>query len=180
MRAPLMMPTSEGLRSTRDGSHPVMRVRPAEIHLRDRLSVFYRYRYLAVLAFVAVFASAAFYAYSQTPLYRATARLLIELEDERSLTMEGVGTSNASTVYQDPEPYCQTQYRILTGRELAKSVVDTLGAKRLRELGPARDAQINALASRVSVEPVRASRLVDVGFVSADRHLAAMAINTLA
>ena len=158
----------------------MMRVRPAEIHLRDRLSVFYRYRYLAVLAFVAVFAGAAFYAYSQTPLYRATARLLIELEDERSMTMEGVGTSNGSTTYQDPEPYFQTQYRILTGRELAKSVVDALGPKGLRELGASREAQINALPSRVSVEPVRASRLVDVVFVSADPHVAALAVNTLA
>ena len=158
----------------------MMRVRPAEIHLRDRLSVFYRYRYLAALAFIAVFAGAAFYAYSQTPLYRATARLLIEIEDERSLTMEGVGTSNSSNVYQDPEPYFQTQYRILTGRELAKNVVDSLGPARLREIGSSREAQIGALASHVSVEPVRASRLVDVGFVSADAHLAALAVNTLA
>src|SRR5262249_40901829 len=85
----LMMPTSDVVRAPRDAAHPMMRVRPAEIHLRDRLSIFYRYRYLAALAFVVVFAGAAFYAYSQTPLYRATARLLIELEDERSLTMEG-------------------------------------------------------------------------------------------
>jgi polysaccharide biosynthesis transport protein len=173
------MPTSDAMRSPRD-AHPTVRVRPAEIHLRDRLSVFHRYRYIAVLAFVAVFSSAAFYAYSQTPLYRASARLMIELEDERSLTMEGLSAGNNSLAYQDPEPYFQTQYRILTGRELAKHVADTLGTARLRELGPTREAQIGALPSRVSVDPVRASRLVDVGFVSADPALAALAVNALA
>ena len=75
-------------------ANPLMRVRPAELHLRDRLAVFYRYRYIAAIAFVVVFAGAACYAYSQTPLYRATARLLIEIEDERSLAMEGLTTNN--------------------------------------------------------------------------------------
>jgi len=157
-----------------------MRVRPAELHLRDRLAVFFRYRYIAAAAFVVVFAGTAFYAYSQTPLYRATARLLIELEDERSLAMEGLTTNTSANTYQDPEPYFQTQYRILTGRELARNVVDALGPERARELGSSRDAQSGALAGHVSVEPVRASRLVDVSFVSPNPTFAAEAINALA
>ncbi|MGH6692642.1 MAG: Wzz/FepE/Etk N-terminal domain-containing protein, partial [Gammaproteobacteria bacterium] len=100
-----------------------MRPRPAEIHLRDRLSVFHRYRYVAALAFLVVLAAAAFRAYSQTPMYRASARLLIDLEDERSLAMEGVSTTSSTAYMQDPEPYFQTQYRILTGRDLARRVV---------------------------------------------------------
>jgi capsular exopolysaccharide synthesis family protein len=161
-------------------ANPLMRVRPAELHLRDRLAVFFRYRYIAAAAFVVVFTGAACYAYSQTPLYRATARLLIELEDERSLAMESLTATSSANTYQDPEPYFQTQYRILTGRELAKHVVDALGAQQARPLGPSRDAQIAALAGRVSVEPVRASRLVDVSFVSPDPKFATLAINTLA
>jgi succinoglycan biosynthesis transport protein ExoP len=171
---------SDMLRAQRSGGNPMMQARPAEIHLRDRLAVFSRYRYVAVLAFIVVFAGAAFYAYSQIPLYRATARLLIEIEDERSLTMEGVSTQNNSNSYQDPEPYFQTQYRILTGRELARHVVDALGAARVRDLGASSEAQASALAGRVSVDPVRASRLVDVGFVSPDPKFAALAVNTLA
>src|SRR5262245_7490022 len=171
---------SDMLRGQRSGANPMMQVRPAEIHLRDRLAIFSRYRYVALLSFLVVFAGAAFYAYSQTRLYRATARLLIELEDERSLTMEGLSTQNNSNTYQDPEPYFQTQYRILTGRDLARHVVDALGAARARDLGAAPEAQASALASHVSVDPVRASRLVDVGFVSADPKFAALAVNALA
>jgi capsular exopolysaccharide synthesis family protein len=160
-------------------ANPLNRARPAEIHLRDRLSVFYRYRYVAVLAFLVVLIAAGLRAYSQTPMYRASVRLLIDLEDERSLAMEGVSTSTTNPAYlQDPEPYFQTQYRILTGRDLARRVVERLNHNGAGS--PADDGQVGDFAGRVSVEPVRASRLVDVVFVSPDPATAATSANTLA
>ena len=154
-----------------------MRAHSAEIHLRDRLSVFYRYRYIALLAFLVVVGAAGLRAYSQTPLYRAGVRLQIDLEDERSLTMEGVGTANNSNYMQDPEPYFQTQYRILTGRDLARRVVARMADGPVSAVD---DRQVGEFTSRISVEPVRASRLVDVLFVSPDAALAARSANTLA
>jgi capsular exopolysaccharide synthesis family protein len=160
-------------------ANPLNRARSAEIHLRDRLSVFYRYRYVAVLAFLVVLIAAGLRAYSQTPMYRASVRLLIDLEDERSLAMEGVSTSTTNPSYlQDPEPYFQTQYRILTGRDLARRVVERLNLA--TGAPPADEGQAGSFASRVSVEPVRASRLVDVVFVSPDPALAATSANMLA
>jgi len=169
------MQTTEPQRLLRDAGAPLVRARSAEIHLRDRLSVFYRYRYLAMLAFLVVLGGAGLRAYSQTPLFRASVRLQIDLEDERSLTMEGVSTSNNSNYMQDPEPYFQTQYRILTGRDLARRVVT-----RIKGAEAVTDAAIGDFASHISVEPVRASRLVDVVFVSPDAALAANSANMLA
>ena len=176
------MHTSEQQRLMRDPSGPLVRTRPSEIHLRDRLSVFYRYRYVAGLTFLAVLAGVAFQTYSKTPLYRASARLLIDLEDERSLALEGVSTTTTASAYaQDPEPYFQTQYRILTGRDLGRRVVERMdratGATSARAVN---DGRANDFISHVSVEPVRASRLVDVVFVSPDRGLAAQSVNILA
>src|SRR5262245_20568999 len=168
------MQTTEPQRLLRDAGVPAVRPHAPEIHLRDRLSVFYRYRFVAAVAFLIILGIAGVRAYSQTPLYRATVRLLIELEDERSLTMEGVSTSNNSG-YVDPEPYFQTQYRILTGRELARRVVIKIKGR-----DEVTDGAVSDFAAHVAVEPVRASRLVDVGFVSADPVLAAMSANTLA
>src|SRR6185503_530725 len=146
------MQTTDPQRLLRDAGGPLVRPRPAEIHLRDRLSVFYRYRYIALLAFVVVLSVAGLRAYSQTPLYRSNVRLQIDLEDERSLTMEGVSTANNSNYMQDPEPYFQTQYRILTGRDLARRVLTKFN-------GPdaVTDSQIGDFTGHVSVEPVRAS-----------------------
>ncbi len=59
-------------------------------------------------------------------MYRAGARILLELEDEHSLAVEGVGSTQNTEYALDPEPYFQTQYRILTGRDLALSAVHGL------------------------------------------------------
>src|SRR4030095_1706688 len=95
-----------------------------------------------------------------------------ELEDERSLAVEGVGPTRALEYYQDPEPYFQTQYRILTGRELAQRV-----AGRLAKTRP--DVTADAVCPRVACEPVRASHLVDVLFVAAAPDIAAETANAL-
>ena len=202
--------------------HPALAAgaqRSADTHLLDKLRALLRYKWPAAAAFVLVVAAAALQAYSRTPLYRASARLLIELEDERSLAMEGVGGASKTSEYTyDPEPYFQTQYRILTGRELAERVLRTLdlrtlpdlngsepprrgiarvvagvrgtasawlrqltgGPAQVRSAPPSREGLIGQFSSRVSVEPVRASRLVDVSFVSSDPQTAAKAINALA
>ena len=192
--------------------HPALTLasgRSAETHLLDKMRALLRYKWQAAAALVAVIALASMRAYSQTPLYRATARLLIELEDARSLAMEGVGTAPKTSEYTyDPEPYFQTQYRILTGRELAERVVKTLDLRSMPDLDgaapprrgvarvidavrsltgrveseatpPTREAAIAIFSSRIAVEPVRASRLVDVSFVSSDPGTAARAINAL-
>ena len=202
--------------------HPALAAgvpRSADTHLLDKLRALLRYKWPAAGLFVLVVAAAAVQAYSRTPQYRATARLLIELEDERSLAMEGVSSAPKTSEYTyDPEPYFQTQYRILTGRELAERVLRTLDVRALPELNgaeaprrgvarvvhglrdtargwvraltggtappppalPSHDALVARFSSRVSVEPVRSSRLVDVSFVSSDPGTAAKAINTLA
>ena len=166
------MPTNDSLTPTRYEPRSLTTVKPAEVHLLDRAQAIYRYRYIATAAFVAVLVGSTLYTYWQTPLYRASVRLLIELEDERSLAVEGVGPTRALEYYQDPEPYFQTQYRILTGRELAQHV-----AGRLAKTRP--DVTADAVLSRVSVEPVRASHLVDVSFVAAAPDIAAETANAL-
>jgi len=201
--------------------HPALAAaatRSADAHLLDKLRALLRFKWPAAGVFVLVVAAAALQAYSRTPLYRATARLLIELEDERSLAMEGVGSAPKASEYTyDPEPYFQTQYRILTGRELAERALQALDLRTLPDLNgsepprrgvarvvatvrstasawlgpltgpapvrsapPSRESLIAQFSSRVSVEPVRASRLVDVSFVAADPETAAKAINALA
>ena len=193
--------------------------RTPDVHLLDRLRALLRYRWIAVSVFAVVLIGAAVHTYSETPLYRAGARILIELEDERSLAVEGVGSVANSEYSLDPEPYFQTQYRILTGRELARRAVNRLDRRMMPEfdgsappskgvwwlrdrlrafagrqwrwlrgvpepLPPAPGALADESAAdfitlRVSVVPVKASRLVDVYFVSAEARTAAVVANAL-
>ncbi|HEX6240123.1 MAG TPA: polysaccharide biosynthesis tyrosine autokinase, partial [Polyangiales bacterium] len=105
---------------------------------------------------------------------------MIEIEDDETTALAGVlGGENA----RDPEPFYQTQFRILTGRELARRTVSRLDLGTHPEFaGLAGDqaALVSAFIGRVSADPIKSSRLVDVGFVSADPELSARAANQLA
>ncbi|HKB11803.1 MAG TPA: polysaccharide biosynthesis tyrosine autokinase [Vicinamibacterales bacterium] len=89
----------------------------------DRLAVLYRYRRICVTTFVLVTAALTIQGYSTTQMFQAQARLLIE--DERSTAVPGL-QNDQNTYYEDPEPYYQTQYKILKGRDLTRRVVRKL------------------------------------------------------
>ncbi|HJZ74576.1 MAG TPA: polysaccharide biosynthesis tyrosine autokinase [Vicinamibacterales bacterium] len=95
----------------------------SDVHLLDRLAVLYRYRRICVTTFVLVTAALTIQGYSTTQMYQAQARLLIE--DERSTAVPGL-QNDQNTYYEDPEPYYQTQYKILKGRDLTRRVVRKL------------------------------------------------------
>jgi capsular exopolysaccharide synthesis family protein len=101
------------------GSAPHYTPEP-DVHLLDRLAVIYRYRTICAATFVLVSAALIIQGYSTVQMYQAQARLLIE--DERSTAVPGL-QNDANTYYEDPEPYYQTQYKILKGRDLTRRVV---------------------------------------------------------
>ncbi|HMB82105.1 MAG TPA: polysaccharide biosynthesis tyrosine autokinase [Vicinamibacterales bacterium] len=94
-----------------------------EVHLLDRLAVLYRYRRLCVTVFILVTAAMIIQGYSSIQTFQAQARLLIE--DERSTAVPGL-QNDQNTYFEDPEPYYQTQYKILKGRDLTRRVVRKL------------------------------------------------------
>ena len=94
-----------------------------EVHLLDRLAVVFRHLRLIVGAFAVVVAIAMLESYSATPMYRTQARIVIQ--DERSTAVANLNASEPA-YWQDPEPYFNTQYRILQSRGLARRVVRKL------------------------------------------------------
>ena len=188
-----------------------------EVHLLDRLAVLYRYRRLCVTVFILVTAAMIIQGYSAVKMYQAQARLLIE--DERSTAVPGLA-NDQNTFYEDPEPYYQTQYKILKGRDLIRRVARKLQLENVPEFNGTKPAAptplsllgdlkrkvvgavitpqsaaapeqakatetsdesalVNGFLSRVGVEPVRGTHLVDVTFTSEDPKFAAAAVNTL-
>src|SRR5882672_2140528 len=84
----------------------------SDVHILDRLAVVYRYRHIAITVFVLTTIAMMIQGYSAVQMYQAQARLLIE--NERSTTLPGL-TSAPDAFYEDPEPYYETQYKILRG-----------------------------------------------------------------
>src|SRR5918995_2241765 len=111
----------------------------SDTHLLDRLNAIYKYRYVVVTVFLLVLLAVAVRTFTTTPMYRATTSLTIE--DERAASVAGFNSAASSEYIQDPEPYYQTQLRILTGRELATKVAARLNLARIPEFngqGPQR------------------------------------------
>jgi hypothetical protein len=94
-----------------------------EVHLLDRLAVVFKHVRLISAVFAIVVAMAMLESYSATPMYRSLSRIVIQ--DER-MTAIGTLNSNDPAYWQDPEPYFNTQYRILQSRGLARRVIRTM------------------------------------------------------
>jgi capsular exopolysaccharide synthesis family protein len=111
-----------------------------EVHLLDRLAVVFKHLRLIGAVFAIVVSIAMLESYSATPLYRSLARIVIQ--DERSTA---IGTLNSTdpAYWQDPEPYFNTQYRILQSRGLARRII--------KKLPPPPAAQPSAFARAVSL-----------------------------
>jgi succinoglycan biosynthesis transport protein ExoP len=131
----------------------------SDTHLLDRLNAIYKYRYIVVTVFLLVMIGALIRTYTTTPMYRATTSVLIE--DERAAAVAGFNSSASTEYIADPEPYYQTQLRILTGRELASKAVKRLKLETVPEFngqGPQRTglASILQTMKRQAQNAVRA------------------------
>lgn len=126
-------------------------------HLLDKIAVIARYRKIAFAVFVLTAGAIMVQGYSQVPTYIAQARILIE--DERSTAMPGI-TTPENTYWQDPEPYYNTQYRILRGRDLTRRVVKKLNLGTVPEFnggvaGPAGPVDLMRQLARNAIGFVR-------------------------
>src|SRR5262249_40179251 len=101
-----------------------------DVHLLDRIAVLYRYRRIIVAVFVLTTAAMMIQGYTTLQLFQAQAQIMIE--DERATAVPGL--NNAENVYyEDPEPYYNTQYRILKGRDLTRRVIKKLNLQSVPE-----------------------------------------------
>jgi polysaccharide biosynthesis transport protein len=103
-----------------------------EAHLHDWLAVIFRHRGLAASVFLATMLAIMIDSYTKIPLYQAQARLLIE--NERAGIIPGLTSAPDAYYEEDVEPYYQTQYKILKGRDLARRVVRQLKLETNHEL----------------------------------------------
>jgi polysaccharide biosynthesis transport protein len=92
------------------------------VHLFDRLAIIIKHwKAAAAIAFLVV-AGMMYQTFTTVPLYRAQARIQIDEEQTTAQT----DFKEPSLVYSDPEPYYQTQYKILQGRDLALRAIRRL------------------------------------------------------
>ena len=115
------MSTLNGTRTDTVRSQPSPERDSASRLFFDRLAVVFRYRHLVVVAVLLAIVGALLKTYTTLPLYRASATLLL---DETAASVDVF--RNSSRGWVDPEPFLETQYRVLQSRELALRAVERL------------------------------------------------------
>lgn len=145
---------------------------------------------------MAVLAASAFYTIGQTRIYRATATIQIDPnpplplgKDVQTVVDMGVGA------YWSNKEYYATQHKILGGRAVARETVRMLNLNsdtsflanspagktppKAQNFHPSVDDATGILLDRLSIEPVRDSRLVIVNFDDASPERARKILTTL-
>jgi succinoglycan biosynthesis transport protein ExoP len=126
---------------------PASTLGPPDSHIFDRLSVLHKYRWASITVFTLVVSWIMVDSYTQIPVYRATAQVLIEDPNSDVATPTEIARSVALT---DPEIYMETQLRIMRGRELAQRVAREMNLEKVAEFngqGPKPTALAQTIAS---------------------------------
>ena len=160
-----------------------------EINLREYWEKIRRRKGTILSVTLAVFVLGAFSTFTQKPIYTAKSTLLIEKEPN-ILSFDQV-----LQIESGRDDYYQTQFKLLSSRGLADSVVDRLKlyenpefvgkpGKRKKPIDPTdyvfREGLVGGFLGRLAVKPVRLTRLVEVSFSAGDPKLAAECVNELA
>ena len=103
-----------------------------EIDIRDYLRTMQKHRWTIITCFLLVFVSVAIYTFTATPIYQASAQLIIEKDNPNILSIEEVLSVDSSGT-----DYYQTQYKIIESRSLARKVIEKLHLDTSEEFAPA-------------------------------------------
>ncbi len=178
-----------------------------EIDLYEYWRIVNRYKWSIVALTFVVSVAAVVVVLSLTPIFGATATLLIESEEVNVVSIEEVYGVDSSK-----REYYQTQFQILSSRKIAERVIDELDIQNHPEydpsvdrgfsLGsligsvlslltpPAEDAEpptadqirqniVRAFMGNLTIQPLRNTQLVNINFESADPELAYLVPNAL-
>lgn len=163
-----------------------------QLHLIDYWHVLVKRRWVVFTALTVVVTTVALGSLMQVPIYTARTRLQIEQATPNVQPFQEV-LSTVSNNWRDD--FYETQYSLIQSRSVARDVIASLDLARHAEfdfeapeegrpgLTPEEILEarrIRILLGRLTVEPVRNSRLVDVSYSSADPALAAEVANRVA
>jgi len=175
------------------------------IDLRHYFNVINKYKWQVIMMATMVAILAAVITLNMTPIYRATASLLIEAEQAKAVSFEEIVGLDSNR-----KEYYLTQFEILKSREIAQSVIEKLQLKdhldfihqeslldSLKKSLPfmpqkdnssltqeerdefALESLIDTFADRLTISPIRKTQLVNISYESSDSKMAALVANTV-
>ena len=93
----------------------------AEVHLKDYLRLLRKHRWLILAVFIVTAVTGTIWTFLQTPIYQASATVLIEPELPKVLNIQEVTSPGSGTL-----EYYRTQYALMTSRPVLQNAVEAL------------------------------------------------------
>jgi polysaccharide biosynthesis transport protein len=93
-------------------------IQEQEVDLHAYLRVIFKRRWTIMTFFIVVVLSVAIYTFTATPIYQATARIVIEKENQNVVSIQEVLAIDSTG-----QDYYQTQYKIIESRSVARDVI---------------------------------------------------------
>jgi polysaccharide biosynthesis transport protein len=179
----------------------MVEVRETELDLGALLSALRRKAWLLVLIGIAVAAATYLGLSYVAPIYKAGARVLIEVRE--SFLTRPRDTTETAVALQVDESAIQSYVEILRSRDIAETVIDRLGLDRRPEFDPEarpsvlanllflaglrqspadtsiRERAVETYYDRLDIYPVGRSRVIAVDFASPDPQLSAEVANAV-
>lgn len=144
------------------------------INLRHYWHVTLERRWLVITVFLSILILSLVYLFRAPKIYEAVAVLQIDRESENVLNIKDVFSMDGRE-----QDYLQTQYKNLQSRTLIETMITNLGLSKDAAFAQTKDIY-KAVASDISISPVRLSRLVNVKVENKDPVQAARIANALA
>lgn len=129
-----------------------------EPHLKDYIAILRRRFWSAFLFFVIVVATVTAGSILMTPVYKATATLLIDLESPNVLTTSGAVALQSQNYYSYKD-YFQSQKEILTSRGILEQVFNEFNLINSEDYVETEDP-LKKFAKTIEAEPIRDTRLL--------------------
>ncbi len=163
-------------------------------NLHGFIQVISRRRWLVTLTLLVVFATVALHTLRQQKVYSASTSLIIEATAPRVLDAQVGEVSEQGSGYWYGKEYAETQFKVITSRAVSARVVEKLGldrdpkflgldavkdSKRRDEIMKSIDA-VAILQGKISVSPIRDSRIVRIIVEDSDPQRAALLANEVA
>ena len=161
------------------------------IDIRDYVRVIVKRRRMIISLFSCILAAGLISTFTATPIYEATASIIIEKEKANIVTFSEFMSEDLYGV-----EYYQTQYKILESRAVARKVIQQLGLDKNEKFCPKGDTKkqntgdaaqkedadeglIAAFLGGLNIEPERNTRIVHIKYQSPDPGLATELANAV-
>lgn len=151
---------------------------PYDLTTREFLSIVFRERLRLILVFLVLCGAVIGYAYTLTPYYEATTRLLVKSGREfqtRSDPNQPIVAVPSST----KQEIVNSEIQILTSRDLTVAVVAKVGPEKLYPGSGSAEAAVRSFQTDFKAAPVELSDVIDVTYRNPNHDVAVEALTAL-